>query len=93
MRVSKPRVDSSTASKETIRIRTVEIGKYRHLTSGGADVVQLQEEVKACSSDERQQILAELHRDGFKVEVQTSQILGMKADLNIPWSKLWEVRG
>ena len=92
MKVTRPRVDSTTAGKETIRTRTVELGKHRHLTSGGAEVVQLKEEVKACTSAEREQILTELHKGGFKVEVPTRQILGMKADLNIPWCKLREVR-
>ena len=92
LRVSKPRVDSGTASKETIRVQTAEITKHRHLTSGGADIVQLQDEVMVCSSAEREQILSEVHNGGFKVEVPVSQILGMKADLNIPWTKLREVR-
>ena len=81
-------MDSGTASKETIRVRTAELGKHRHLTSKGADVVQLQEEIKACSSADRNQLLSELHKGGFKVEVPVHQILGMKADLNIPWTKL-----
>lgn len=92
MRVSKPRVDSGAATRETIRVRTAEISKHRHLTSGGANIVQLREEVRTCSSAEREQILSELHSGGFKVEVPVSQILGMKADLNIPWTKLREVR-
>ena len=83
MRVSKPRIDSNKACKETIRIRTGEMAKHRHLTSGGAEIIQLQEEVKACLSVERQQILAEVQRNGFKVEVPTSEILGMK---DIPWT-------
>ena len=85
-------MDSSTASKETIRARTAELSKHRHLTSKGADVVQLQEEIKARTSAEREMILSELHKGGFKVEVPVHQILGLKADLNIPWTKLREVR-
>ena len=91
MRVSKPRVDSGAATRETIRIRTAELSKHRHLTSGGADTVQLQDEVRACSPAEREQILSELYNGWFKVEVPVRQILGMKADLNIPWTKLREV--
>ena len=92
MRVSKPRVDSSAASKETVRTRTVELSKHRSLTSRGADVVQLQEELKARTSTEREQILSELHKGGFRVEVPVKQILALKADLCIPWTKLREVR-
>ena len=85
-------MDSSAASKETIRTRTTELSKHRSLTSGGADVVQLQAEIKACTSTEREQILSELHKGGFKVEVPVQQILALKADLSIPWTKLREVR-
>ena len=85
-------MDSTTVGKETIRTRTAELGKHRHLISGGAEVAQLTEEVKTCTSAEREQILTELHKGGFKVQVPTHQILGMKADLIIPWCKLREVR-
>ena len=92
MRVSKPRVNSSAASKETVRTSTVELSKHRSLSSRGADVVQLQEEIKARTSIERKQILSELYKGGFKVEVPVKQILALKADLCIPWIKLREVR-
>ena len=87
-------MDSGTATRETIRVRTAELSKHRLLTSEGADIVQLamRDEVRACSSAEREQILSVLHNGGFKVEVPVSQILSMKADLNILWTKLWEVR-
>ena len=82
-------MDSGTAA---IRVRTADLSKHRHLTSGGAGIFQLSNEVRACSAAEREQILSELHDGGFKVEVPVSQILGMKADLNIPWTKIREVR-
>ena len=49
-----------------MRVTAAELGQHRHLTSRGADIVQLQEEIKACSHN---QILSELHKRGFKVEV------------------------
>ena len=85
-------MDSSAASKETIRTRTAELSKHKSLTSGGADVVQLQEEIKACTSTEHEQILSELHKGGLKVEVPVNQILALKADLSIPWTKLRDVK-
>ena len=85
-------MDSGTASKETVRNRTTELSKHRRLASGGKDVHQLHAELKARSPAERQEILSELHKSGFKVEVPVRQILGLKADLNIPWTKLREVR-
>ena len=85
-------MDSGTAARETTRVRTAELSKHGHLTSGGADIFQLHNEVRACSPAEWEQILPELHSGEFKVEIPVSQILGMKADLNIPWTKLRVVR-
>ena len=82
------RVDSSAASKETVQTFTAELSKHQSLISGGADVVVLQKEIKACTSTEREKILSELHKGGFKVEVPVQQILTLKADLSIPWTKL-----
>ena len=80
-------MDSSAASYETIRSRTADLGKHRRLASGGEEVRQLHAELKARSPAERQEILTELHQGGFKVEVPVHQLnLGMKADLNIPWT-------
>ena len=84
MKVARSRVDQTTAGKETIRTWAVEFGKDSHLTSGGAEVVQLKEEVMASTSAKREQTLTELHKDGVNVEVPTCQILAMKVGLNIP---------
>ena len=92
MKVTKLRVDSQTASKKTTKIRTQQLGEHRHLISGGSDMFQLQDEVKACTPAEREQLLVDLQKDGFKVAVPTNQALALKADLNIPWSKLRVVR-
>ena len=62
-------MNSGTAARETIRVQTAELGKHRRLTSGGADIFQLRNEVRACSPGEPEQILSELHSGGFKVEV------------------------
>lgn len=88
MRVTKLRVDSGSAGMKTTRNRTRELGEHRHLTSQGSEICQLQDEVKACSPDERQQILANFQT----VVVSTSQAVAMKADLGIPWSKLRVIR-
>ena len=55
-------------------------------------MVQLQEEVKSCSSADRQLIMDEMHKGGFKVEVPVQQILGMLADLTFPLKKLRDFR-
>lgn len=92
MKVTKPRVDSSSATKKTTRNRSRELGEHRHLTSLGSDVHQLQDELKACTVEERQLILSDLQKGGFQVAVSTSQAVAMKADLGIPWSKLRTIR-
>ena len=91
-RLWKSRSPEWTRSKETIRVKTAELGKHRHLTSKGA-VVQLQEEIKACSSADHNLLLSELHMGGFKVEVPVHQILGMKADLTFPGPSLGKSEG
>ena len=88
MKVTKPRVDSQYVTRKTIRNRTQELGEHRHLVSGGSEIFQLQEEVKACTPTDRELLLADLQQGGVKVAVPTNQALAMKADLNIPWSKL-----
>ena len=92
MKVTKPRVDSQTASKKTTKVWTQQLGEHRHLISGGSEMFQLQDEVKACTPAEREQLLVDLQKGGFKVAVPTNQALALKADLNIPWSKLRVVR-
>ena len=92
MKVTKPRVPSTATTSKTVRARTAELGEHRAFTSKGETAAQLQDEVKACTAAERELIVAELHKGGMKVELFTSQSLGMKADLNIPWSKLRVIR-
>ena len=92
MKITKPRVDSSQACKKTTRERTRQIGDHRHFVSGGSDSCQLQDEVKACTPAEREMILSCLQDGGLSVAIPTEQALSMKADLNIPWSKLRIVR-
>lgn len=55
-------------------------------------MIQLQDEVKACTPAEREMLLEDLTKGGFKVAVPTDQALALKADLDIPWSKLRVVR-
>ena len=42
--------------------------------------------MKPCTPAEREQILADLQKGGFKVAVSTNQALAMKADLKGPWT-------
>ena len=92
VKVTKPRINSSKATRRTVRVRSAEIHEHRSLVSGGDNTTQLQNEMKLCSRVERERILAELNNSSFAVSVTTNESLAMKADLNIPWSKLRVVR-
>ena len=92
MKVTKPRLPSTQTTNKTVRARTAELSEHRHFASTGENSAQLQDEIKATTTEEREVLLAELQKGGFKVDVTTSQSLGMKADLNIPWSKLRVIR-
>ena len=54
MKITKPRASFDVVSRECVRVRTAELCKHRTLTSGGAEVVQLQAELQACSPTERE---------------------------------------
>ena len=79
MKVTKPRVDSETACTKA---RTQQLGEHRHLISGGSELFQLWDEVKACTPAEQ----------GPTFNRVADQALALKADLNIPWAKLGVVR-
>jgi hypothetical protein len=91
VKAKKCRVPSSQATPKTILARTKELSQHREVLSGGDQNFQLAREVKACSLEEREQILTEL-QSGIKVVIPTSHALAMKADLGIPWSKLRAIR-
>lgn len=82
---------SSQATPKTVLARTKELNQHREVLSGGEQGFQLAKEVKACSLEEREEILMEL-QSGIKVVIPTSHALAMKADLGIPWSKLRAIR-
>ena len=53
--------------------------------SGPAESVQLQEEMRQMSKEDREELLMSLHRN---TAVSPQQVLAFKADLAIPWNKL-----
>lgn len=89
LRVTYPQVATPDASNSTVRRRSSEVALVRDVISGGASVEQLQDEVAALSSDERQQLLTSTE---FSVSITTEDALAMKADLLIPWQKLRVMR-
>ena len=84
-------MQSSNATAKTVRCRSKELEYHREQCSGGDHVFQLSREVRACSLEDREEILKEL-QDGCAVHMPTHKALAMKADLCIPWSKLRAVR-
>ena len=89
LKVTKPRISSTSVCKKTTRNRSRELGEHHHLTSLGSEVHLLQDELKACTTKERQLKLSE---GGFQVAVSTNQAVATNADLGIPWSKLRKIR-
>ena len=53
--------------------------------------MQLGHELRACDSADRKQVLEDLG-GAFHVKIPTESSLALKADLNIPWSKLRTLR-
>ena len=92
VRVPQPRVPSREACSKTVHTRAQCISSIRGLVSAGDTAVQLKGELQACSSQERQELLDALLKDGCRVVIPPDEALAMKADLGIPWSKLRVVR-
>ena len=58
---------------------------------GGSSTTQFVDETRSCSASERNAILEQL-QGGLKVLIPPNESLAMKADLTLPWSKLWIIR-
>ncbi len=82
-RTAIPRVSSSEASDRTHRRRET-LTEQRESISGGRDDERKQLKVRAMP-EERQKLLTEA---GVGVEMDTTQVLPIKADLAIPWYHL-----
>lgn len=72
MKVTKPRLPSIKTTRTTIRARTAELSKYRKFVSKGESSTQLQDEIKVTTTEERELLLLELQKGGFKANVSTS---------------------
>ena len=85
MKLTMPTVSSTDACSKTIRRRSSELEQHRSIASGGADLVQLQAEVKGRSLAEKKALLTDLE---FKIELPALTGLALKADLCLPWNKM-----
>ena len=88
LRVTTPRVDSSEASRRTLKRRSDEIGTIRDLVSKGASADQLQHEIKALTKEEREVLLDQAMVRAATINIPDEEILAFKSDLCFPWSKL-----
>lgn len=77
---------SSQACSKTLQRQTVQLSRIRELTSGGDASVQLQAVVRSLSKEQREELLG---KAGLLIEIPTDQALAMKADLSLPWNKLY----
>ncbi len=88
MRLTTPRVESSSASPRTLKRRSGELEQVRDAISKGSSLEQLQHEVKALTKEDRQSLLQEASIADGAAAVSANDVLAMKADLAIPWNKL-----
>lgn len=91
VQVRQPRVASGKASSSTVRERSHSLSNLRFKLSAGDTATQLDHELRACDSEDRKQVLEGLG-GAFHVQIPTESSLALKADLNIPWSKLRTMR-
>ena len=93
MRIRSARVTSAVASTRTLRDRTRRLGAMRETVSGGESMVQLSTEVSGLSPECRKKLLDELFSTGkFTIQIPPAESLALKCDLQLPWSKLRQMR-
>lgn len=79
------RVKSSEASSKTVTQRTRTLTELRTTISGGDTSVQLKDEIRALSREEREDVLKEAQ---LPIIIPPDHALAIKADLALPWSKM-----
>ena len=80
------------ASTRTLKRRSSEMEEVRELISKGSSKEQLQSEITALNKTERQSLLDSVLATNARVAIPAEDILAMKADLSITWSKLRVLR-
>lgn len=84
MPVSSAMVDSSEASRKTIKRRLQQVEETRQTVGIG-----LEEEIKALPKDRRQQLLKDV---GLPLDIPAPHALAIKTTLAISWNKLRTLR-
>lgn len=68
------------------------MGQVREIISKGASAEQLQHELKVLTREDRQSLLDLASVRDVSIVIPPSDVLAMKADLSITWSKLRVLR-
>lgn len=92
MKRTRPRKPTDQVSQPTARKRSKEIAETRTAVSGGAEGIQLKDELKAMEKTEREALLKECLGKEFKITIPQGDVLAMKADLGETWYKLRKLR-
>ena len=66
--------------------------QVREVLSKGSSMEQLQSELTVLGRDQRQSILESVLGRGKAISIPADEVLAMKADLSITWSKLRVMR-
>lgn len=87
LRITTPKVESSSASARTLKRRSSEIEQVREVISKGAPMDQLQHELKTLTKEDRQSLLDQASVHDAAIAISPNDVLAMKSDLSIPWNK------
>ena len=86
-RVTVPKAPITQLSKRTRKRRVLELQRTRNILSGSSDDsgILFEDEVRALSADQRQQLL---HSAGIKLNIEPTQGLAIKSMIGLPWYRL-----
>ena len=85
--VTVPKAPITQLSKRTRKRRVLELQRTRNILSGSSDDsgILFEDEVRALSADQRQQLL---HSAGIKLNIEPTQGLAIKSMIGLPWYRL-----
>lgn len=92
--LSQARVPSGEAAPRTIRQRSQSLASVRQAITAGDTTTQQAHELIATQREDRDKLIEEIKNAGstFLIQVPVRDSLAMKADLNMPWNQLREMR-
>eukprot|EP00731_Ephydatia_muelleri_P022264 Em0014g855a len=86
-RVTVPKAPITQLSKRTRKRHVLELQRTHNILSGSSDDsgILFEDEVRALSADQRQQLL---HSAGIKLNIEPTQGLAIKSMIGLPWYRL-----